>query len=127
MVYAIALGALIIVGVITTAIINAVKNNQGSTTDIRAKAGVINTLKLTGTVDHIDESIGTITVLDVQFAAESRSGKPVNYGTWTVTPPQTFSLLTAIPGAKITFTVNSDSFDVVSKKVTAANVAIVKK
>ncbi len=127
MVYAIALGALIIVGVITTAIINVVKNNQSSATDIRAKAGVINTLKLTGTVDHIDETAGTITVLDVQFAAESRSGKPVNYGTWTVTPPQTFSLFTAVPGAKVTFTVNSDSFNVVSKQVTAADVAIVQK
>ena len=56
------------------------KNNQSSAVDIRAKAGVTNTLKLTGTVDSIDETAGTITVLDVQFAEESRSGKAVNYG-----------------------------------------------
>ena len=122
-----ALGALIIAGVITTAIINVVKNNQRSATDIRAKAGVTNTLKLTGTIDSVDDAAGTLTVIDVQFAAESRSGKPVNYGTWTVTPPNIFSLSSAVPGAKVTFTVNSDSFDVVSKQVTAANVTILQK
>lgn len=127
MVYAVALGALIIVGVITVAIINVVKNNQSSATDIRAKAGVTNTLKLTGTIDSTDDIAGTITVTDVQFAAESRSGKPVNYGTWTVTPPNTFSLSSSAPGAKISFTVDSDSFDVISKKVTAANVTILQK
>lgn len=127
LVYAVALGGLIIAGVVTIAIINVVKNNQSAATDIRAKAGVTNTLKLTGTVDSIDETTGTITVLDVQFAAESRSGKAVNYGTWTVTPPVTFSLMSAIPGANITFTVASDSFNVVSKQVTAANVVIKQK
>lgn len=127
LVYAVALGGLIIAGVITISIINVVKNNQSAATDIRAKAGVTNALKLVGTVDSIDETAGTITVLDVQFATESRSGKPVNYGTWTVTPPATFRLLSAIPGANITFTVASDSFNVVSKQVTAANVTIIKK
>jgi hypothetical protein len=126
MVYAIALGALIIMGVVTTAIINVVKNNQSSATDIRAKAGVVNTLKLTGTVDSTDDISGTITVLNVQFADESRSGKPVNYGTWSVTPPQTFSLSTALPGTRISFTVNSDSFNVASKQVVAAQVTILQ-
>ena len=127
MVYAVALGGLIIIGVVTTAIINVVKNNQSAPTDIRTKAGVVNTLKLTGTVDSVDETAGTISVLDVQFSSESRSGKPVNYGTWTVTPPRTFSLMTAVPGAKISFTVNSDSFDVMSKQVVAASVTILQK
>lgn len=127
MVYAIALGSLIIVGAITTTIINVVKNNNSSATDIRAKAGVVNTLKLVGTVDSVDSMGNTITVLDVQFAPESRSGKPVNYGIWTVTPPPTFSLGTAAPGTKISFTVNSDSFDVVSRNVSAANVTILPK
>ncbi len=126
MVYAIALGALILMGVVTTAIINVVKNNQSSTTDIRAKAGVVNTLKLTGTVDSTDDIAGTITVLNVQFADESRSGKPVNYGTWSVTPPATFSLSSAIPGTRISFTVNSDSFNVSTKQVVAAQVTVLQ-
>lgn len=126
MVYAIALGALIIMGVVTTAIINVVKNNQSSATDIRAKAGVVNTLKLIGTVDSTDDIAGTITVLNVQFADESRSGKPVNYGTWSVTPPATFALSSALPGSQISFTVNSDSFNVSSKQVVAAQVTVLQ-
>lgn len=124
MVYAIALGALIVVGIITTTIINVVKNNQSSAVDIRAKAGVVSTLKLTGTIDRVDEAAGTITVLNVQFADESRSGQPVNYGAWTVTPPATFLISSATPGSRITFTVNSDSFNVSSKQVVAAEIKL---
>lgn len=126
MIYAMALGGLILAGVITTAIINAVKSNQGTATDIRAKAGVVSTLKLIGIVDHINDTDGTIVVNNVQFASESRSGKAVNYGTWIVTPPATFSILSAIPGNTITFTINSDSFDVATKKVVAAQVSVAK-
>ncbi len=122
-VYIIALGALIVLGIITTSIIGAVKNNQSSG-DIRAKAGTLNTLKLVGNVSQINEAEGTIIISDVQFSDESRSGKAVNYGTWTVTPPQTFSLLTAVPGAKITFTVNTPSFNVSTKQVTAVQMTI---
>ncbi len=125
MIYAIALGALVVVGIITTAIIDAVRNNQGAA-DIRAKAGITNTLKLTGTVESVDEQAGVITVAGVQFDETSRSGKAVNYGTWAVTPPRTFNLLSAAPGARISFTVNSDSFNVASKQVVAAAVTILK-
>lgn len=126
MMYAIVLGALVVAGIITTTIINVVRNNQNNATDIRAKAGVINTLKLSGTVDSINEASGTLTVLDVQFADESRSGKAINYGTWVVTPPSTFNLLSAGPGTKITFTISSDSFDVAAKQVVAAAVTVEK-
>jgi len=125
MIYAIALGLLVVVGMITTAIIDRVKSSQ-SAADIRAKAGVTNTLKLTGTVETTDESAGTMTVNDVQFTAESRSGKPVNYGTWLVTPPNTFNLLSATPGVTVTFTVASDSFNVASKQVVASEVTVGK-
>jgi hypothetical protein len=125
MIYAIALGALVVVGIITTAIIDAVRNNQGAA-DIRAKAGVTNTLKLTGTVESVDEAAGTISVSDVQFDPSSRSGKAVNYGTWNVIPPSSFNLLSATPGTKVAFTVNSDSFDVASKQVVAAQVTVLK-
>lgn len=125
MIYAIALGALVVMGMITTTIIDRVKNSQGAT-DIRAKAGVTNTLKLTGTVESVDESGGTIKVNDVQFATESRSGKVANYGTWVVTPPSSFNLLTANPGASITFTINADSFNVESHAVVASQITVGK-
>ena len=104
--YIVAALVLIIVGIITTAIIGAVKNNDSSS-DIRAKAGVTNTLKLTGFVGSVDDINGTITVENVQFDEGSRSGPAHNYGTWTVTPPRTFSLFSAQSGKKITFTVTS--------------------
>lgn len=125
LIYIMALAGLIVVAIITTSIINAVKNS-GSATDIRAKAGVVNTLKLVGTVESIDSVTGILTVLDVQFAPESRSGKAVNYGTWKVTPPSAFNIATAGPGTKINFTVNSDSFDVVAKEVVAAQMTLSK-
>lgn len=125
MIYVMALAGLIVVAVITTAIINAVKNSGGAT-DIRAKAGVVNTLKLVGTVESVDSLTRELTVLDVQFAAESRSGKAVNYGTWKVTPPASFDIVSAGPGVKVSFTVNSDSFDVSAKQVVAAQMSVTK-
>lgn len=121
--YLVAALVLIIVGIITTAIISAVKNND-STSDIRAKAGVTNTLKLTGFVSTVDDINGTITVENVQFADESRSGPAHNYGTWTVTPPATFSLFSAQPGKKVIFTVQTESFNVAVKKVSAVQMSV---
>lgn len=125
MVYIIVIALLIVGAIVTTSIITAVKNNEGAA-DIRAKAGVTNTLKLTGIVESIDEAGGTMIVNNVQFSAESRSGKAVNYGTWVVTPPSTFSLSSASPGVNITFTVSSDSFNVADKHVAAAQVTVGK-
>lgn len=125
MIYAIALGALVVMGMITTAIIDRVKSSQSSA-DVRAKAGVTNTLKLTGTVESVDESSGTIVVNDVQFTTESRSGKVANYGTWTVTPPSTFNLLSANPGASIAFTISADSFNVETHAVVASQISVGK-
>ena len=114
---------LVIVGIVTTAIIGAVKNND-STSDIRAKAGVTNTLKLTGIVGAVDDVNGTITVENVQFDETSRSGPATNYGTWTVTPPQAFSLFSAQSGKKLTFTVQTESFNVAVKKVSAVQMTV---
>jgi len=119
------LAGLILAAVITTSIIGAIKNNQ-SNTDNRANAGLINTLKLTGSIESVDDIARTLQVLNVQFSDESRSGEAVNYGTWIVTPPNTFDFLTARPGTKISFTVNSDSFDVLKKEVVAAQMSINK-
>ncbi len=121
--YIVAALVLIIVGIITTAIIGAVKNSA-STSDIRAKAGVTNTLKLTGFVGTVDDISGTISVENVQFDESSRSGPAHNYGTWTVTPPRAFSLLSAQPGKKVTFTVQTESFNVAVKKVSAVQLTV---
>ena len=123
--YIIAAVSLIVVAIITTAIIGAVKNNQAPA-DIRAKAGVSNTLKLTGIVNAVNEADGTITVDGVQFSQDSRSGPAHNYGTWTVTPPLSFSILTAQPGKSIMFTVETTSFNVATKQVAATQMSVEK-
>ena len=123
LVYIILILLIIVAGIITTTIINSLKNNT-SPADIRARAGVINTLKLTGTVSDIDTANVTMTVDNVILNAESRSGQEINYGTWIVTPPRTFTLSSASPGTKVTFVVNSASLDVASRQVVASQVTI---
>jgi len=122
--YVIGLLLLIVAGVVTTAIISSVKNNNDAPTDIRARAGVVNTLKLTGMISSVDTDNGVLVVDNVVFAPESRSGPEINYGTWIVIPPQTFSVYSAVPGSTIDITVNSASLDVASKQVAASQIVV---
>lgn len=116
---------LIIVGIVTTAIINAVKNtDQSGGTDIRAKAAVTNTLKLTGTVDEVVDVEGMIIVSGVQFADTSRSGDAKDYGTWKVFVPTNFAISTATVGSPITFTIDSKTFNVTTKSVVASQITM---
>ncbi len=125
-IYVIALFGLIIVGVVTTAIINVVKNNQTAPTDIRARAGVVNIIKLVGTVASVNSADGTLMVENVQFSPESRSGPAINYGTWTVTIPTSFNLLSASVGTNVSFVVNASSFDVATHKVSATQITVTR-
>ena len=126
LIYLIAVVSLILIAIITTAIINAVQNNQSSPADIRAKAGATSTLKLTGVVSEVKNLDGTLIVNSVQFSEESRSGPARDYGAWTVTPPPSFSLGSVSPGQSIRFVVSSSSLDVLTKKVTAAEVTVLR-
>lgn len=122
--YIIVIVGILVTGIVTTAIINAIKNNQSSPTDIRARAGVVNIVKLTGTISDVNFSGGTLTVANTQLSQETRSGPVTNYGTWTVTVPQSFNIATAQVGREVTFVVDSNSFDVASHKVTASQVTV---
>lgn len=124
--YLIATVGLVIAAILTSAIINATRDKQASPTDIRARAGATNTLKLIGTVSSVDEVQRALMVDDVQFAQESISGAPKNLGTWTVTPPFQFSLGTAYPGASVQFAVDAKTFDVASRSVVATEVIIIR-
>lgn len=123
LIYLIAAVMLIVVGIITTSLISSVKDRD-STTDIRAKAGNTNTLKLFGTISGVNDIEGTVIVTNVEFSRDSRSGDAKNYGTWTVTPPANFQFSSAAPGLSTTFTVETISFDVSSKKVAAVQMTI---
>jgi len=120
-IYILAILVLIIAGVVTTALISSARNKE-SPADIRARAGVVSTLKFTGTVSDLDTGNVTITVDNVVLHSESRSGQEVNYGTWVVTPPRTFNMFNTSVGETITFVVNSDSLDVASRQVVASQI-----
>ena len=123
--YILAAVGLIIVGIVTTAIINAVKNtNETSGTDIRARAAVTNTLKLSGTVSEVVDIEGMLIVSDVQFADTSRSGDAKNYGSWKVFVPTTFAISTATVGSPVTFTIDSKTFNVTTKSVVASQITV---
>lgn len=126
LIYIAALCGLIVVAIVTTAIIGAVKNNQGAPADIRARAGVVNIVKLTGTVSDVNTTDGLVTVANVQLSPESRSGPAANYGTWTVTPPTSFNIISLTPGRTVSFVVNSASFDVATHQVVASQMSIGK-
>ena len=120
-------GGLIIIGIITTTIINAVKNsNSASGTDIRARAAQTNTLKLTGTITEVVDIEGMLIVSGVQFADTSRSGDTKNYGTWKVFVPNNFTISTATVGSLISFTIDAKSFNISTKSVSASQITIEK-
>lgn len=120
-------GGLIIIGIITTTIINAVKNsNPTSGTDIRARAATTNTLKLTGTITEVVDIEGMLIVSGVQFADTSRSGDTKNYGTWKVFVPTNFVMSTATVGSPVSFTIDAKSFNISTKSVAASQITIGK-
>lgn len=109
---------LIILTVALVAILgNAVP--KGSSSDIRARAGSQNALKLAGVVASVDEAKGTVRVTGVQFAADSRSGAVQNLGDWTVTAPPTFNFASISPGMIVVIGVEASTFDISSHAVTA--------
>lgn len=94
--------------------------NRQSTEDVRAKAGATATLKLTGTVSSVDATKGILIVDGMQFLDQTGG----SLGTWTVTPPQSFSLTSVSPGIRVTITVNPTTFIAASHTVTATQITV---
>lgn len=105
------------------ALVAIVKKNApaGTSTDVRARAVTQNTLKMTGTVNTVDEAAGIIQVMNVQFDDTSRAGEPQNLGDWTVTPPTGFNYVSVSPGTTVTIGVNASTFNIASHEVTAVS------
>lgn len=90
-----------------------------NSSDIRARAGTQNTLKLVGVVSSVDEGKGTIRVMGVQLAESSRSGDATNYGDWTVTVPPGFNMASLSPGTAVTIGVEPSTFNIATHAVAA--------
>lgn len=112
---------LIFLAILLTAIIGKVTNNE-SATDLRAKAGFSSSLRLEGVVKSVDSSSGTFIVDDVHFIYKSRKDSEENLGSWTVTPPEGFSLGSLAPGSAVILNANPNSFLVSSHTMTAAKI-----
>lgn len=112
--------AFILLGMALVAVLN--RTAPGSSTDVRARAGTQNTLKLVGLVNSVSEPQGTFEVADVQFADTSRSGDAKSFGTWIVTAPPAFNFATIFPGSYVTIGVDASTFNVMSRAVNALTV-----
>lgn len=111
--------ALIIAAIAVTAIFNNAK--QGTSEDIRAKAGVTSTLRVAGTVSSVDEARGVFVLSNFRFTT---SESPANMGSWTVTPPPGFALSSLSGGTKITMTIDPATMLAVSSTVTAIQITV---
>lgn len=123
MAYILVAVVVIVAGIGTTAIINVIKNREPSS-DIRARAGTLNTLKLSGVVREVKPTEGIITVDRIKFSDDSRSGPETNYGLWTVAPPREFDFKSIRVGNSVEFTVETTTFNVASKSVVATYITI---
>ena len=113
-------GSLIIIllAIALVAILGNIKPN-GSSSDIRARAGTQNALRLVGVVSFVDEGKGIVTVTGVQFAETNRSGDAQNLGDWAVMAPPGFNFASVSPGASVTIGVEASTFNIASHAVTA--------
>lgn len=108
--------ALIIVAIVFSAFLN---QRQSSSADIRARATAPGMVKVTGIVSEIDENQGTLVVDNLAFEDSTK-----NLGSWTVTPPLSFSLSNAYPGVKLLMTVDPPTMLAESKTFTALEIKI---
>lgn len=115
--YFLASVALIIVAIIFTSILDSMRNS--APTDTRVRAANVNTLKLTAVVAAVDETAGIIVVDNLQF---TKSGTRKNLGTWSVTPPASYTLTKAVPGKKVTLTVDPSTLLASTHTLTATGI-----
>jgi hypothetical protein len=85
-------------------------SSSSSDTDVRARAATTKTLQLNATVVSTDEVKGTLSVADVYFADNSRSGDAKNFGNWIVTAPANFNFASMTPGQSIVIGIDGTTF-----------------
>lgn len=117
---------LIVLAIGMVAILDKTTSKQDSTTDVRARAAVTKNLMVNAIVESVDENTGHITVQNVYFADNSRSGEAKDMGTWIVTPPVSFDTSILAPGTKVSIGVDAKSFLAIKRTMTAATITVLK-
>jgi hypothetical protein len=117
---------LIILGIGLVSILNRTQSPEESAGDVRARAGVNSALQVNATVVSIHDADSTMVVSDLYFADESRSGEAKNFGTWTVTVPANFNILSVSPGMDVVIGVDSKTFLATAHTLTALTIVPAK-
>lgn len=91
-------------------VLDRIKTPSDTSTDVRARAAVTNTLMISATIESIDQDNGVIQVRDAYISDVSRSGEAKNLGNWTITPPPGFSYGSINQGMNVEIGVDSKSF-----------------
>ena len=117
---------LVIVGIILASIIDRATTANNGPNDIRARAGVTKNLTANATVISADAIGGTLTITDLYFTDESRSGDAQDLGSWIVTAPTTFNFSTVSRGTSIVVGIDSPSFKVAAHTFTATSITLQK-
>lgn len=96
-------------------------NPEDTSADLRAKAGVAASLKLTGTVSAYNPGDNTLVVNNVKFDNSGSNG--LSMGTFTVTIGQKdFTTSLAKPGTALLLSVEASSFNTSTKTMTAVQI-----
>lgn len=111
--------ALIIVAIVFSSFLNRREPAETSSSDIRARANAPGLIKVTGLVNEVNETEGTILVENLAFEDATKS-----LGTWTVTAPISFSVSSAFPGAKLVITVDPPTMMAQSRTLTATEIVV---
>lgn len=102
------------------------RTSSSSSTDVRARAAVVKTLELNGTVKTVNEGEGTLILERVYLSDDSREGSPQDLGTWTVTVPSAFNMASVGEGQMVKVNIDSKTFLISSHSVTALAITPVK-
>lgn len=117
---------LIVLAIGMVAILDKTTSSKEGSTDVRARAATSKDLMVNAVVESVDETAGTITVQNLYFADNSRSGDAKDMGTWIVTPPSGFILSTLSPGTKVAIGVDSKTFLAIKRTLTANTITQIK-
>ena len=113
---------LIILGIVLASIIDRVTTSQSGSSDTRARAGAAKHLTANATVVSTDTQKRTLIVTDLYFTDESRTSEAKNLGSWIVTAPATFNLITVSPGTNLVIGLDAASFKVSNHTITAVSI-----
>ncbi len=113
---------LVIAAVAVTAVLDRTSNK---TEDIRAKAGVAATQKMSGVVTAVDDTNGTVTVSNLLTGTGPNQAK-AQTKPWVITAPTGFNYALVSPGTKVKMKIIPSTFLITTHTATATEITPVR-